>query len=59
MGNKYIEIDPGGSEDFITDGNDFQYTQDAIVLEELVDRIISMGKAKRQNTQISTEIKTE
>lgn len=59
MGNKYIEIEPGGSEDFIEEGSDFLYTQDAIVLEELVDRIISMGKAKRQNTQISTQTQTE
>ncbi len=46
MGNKYIEIEPGGSEDFIADDGEFSYTQDAIILEELVDRIISMGKAK-------------
>lgn len=48
MGNKYIEIEPGGSEDFIEENGDFLYTQDAIVLEELVDRIISLGKAKRK-----------
>lgn len=46
MGNKYIEIEPGGSEDFIEDGGEFSYTQDAIILEELIDRIISLGKAK-------------
>ena len=59
MGNKYIEVEPGGSEEFIEEGNDFLYTQDAIVLEELVDRIISMGKAKRQNTQVSTDTQME
>lgn len=48
MGSKYIEIEPGGSEDFISDGEEFLYTQDAIVLEELIDRIISLGKAKRK-----------
>lgn len=47
MGNKYIEIEPGGSEEFIENEGEFFYTQDAIVLEELVDRIISLGKAKR------------
>ena len=47
MGNKYIEIEPGGSEDFIEDKGDFSFTQDAIILEELVDRILSLGKAKR------------
>lgn len=49
MGKKYIEIEPGGSEDILKDEDEFAYTQDAMVLEELIDRIISIGKAKRQN----------
>lgn len=49
MGNKYIEIEPGGSEDILVDGSEFTYTQDAMVLEELIERIIGIGKAKRQN----------
>ncbi len=48
MGAKYIEIEPGGSEDFIPKGGEFSYTQDAMVLEELLDRIVSMGKANRK-----------
>lgn len=60
MGNKYIEIEPGGSEDYIADNGYFSFTQDAMVLEELVERIISLGKAKRQaaapnNTQLKEE----
>ncbi len=51
MGNKYIEIEPGGSEDFILDGGEFSYTQDAMVLEELLDRIIAIGKSKNKNSQ--------
>ena len=47
LGSKYIEIEPGGSEDFITEGNEFSYTQDAMVLEELIERVISMAKAKK------------
>lgn len=54
MGNKYIEIEPGGSEEYIGDNGEFFYTQDAIVLEELVDRIISLGKAKRKETTAPT-----
>ena len=49
MGAKYIEIEPGGSEDILTNGSEFAYTQDAMVLEELVERIIGIGKAKRQD----------
>ena len=48
MGNKYIEIDVGGSEDMLNEGDEFSYTQDAMVIEELVDRIISLGKANRK-----------
>ena len=47
-GNKYVEIDPGGSEDFLQPDSEFVYTQDAMVLEELIDRVISLGKAKRK-----------
>ena len=39
MGAKYIEIEPGGSEDYLQPGGEFSYTQDAMVIEELVDRI--------------------
>lgn len=49
MGAKYIEIEPGGSEDNLAPGGEFSYTQDAMVLEELIERIIGIGKAKRQN----------
>lgn len=47
MGSKYIEIEPGGSEDYLPAGGEFSYTQDAMVLEELLDRIVSIGKANR------------
>ncbi len=49
MGAKYIEIEPGGSEDMIPAGGEFSYTQDAMVLDELLDRIVSIGKANRKD----------
>ena len=48
MGSKYIEIEPGGSEDMLSPGDEFAYTQDAMVIEELLDRIVGIGKANRQ-----------
>jgi len=51
IGGKYIEIDVGGSEEYIPFGGQISYTQDAMVLEELLDRIISIGKAKRKAVQ--------
>lgn len=51
MGNKYIEIEPGGSEDYILDNGEFSYTQDAIVMEELLDRIVAIGKSKNKKSE--------
>ena len=55
MGKKYIEIDVGSSEDYIEAGGEFEYTQDAMVLEELLDRIVSMGKANRKNDKLAKQ----
>ena len=56
MGSKYIEIEPGGSEDFIENNGEFSYTQDAMVLEELLDRIIAIGKAKNNKNDIKENV---
>lgn len=53
MGGKYIEIEPGGEEEYFKPNDEFSYTQDAMVIEELVDRIISIGKANRSKKQVS------
>ena len=53
LGNKYIEIEPGGDEEYLKPNEEFSYTQDAMVIEELVDRIISIGKAKRSKNNVA------
>ena len=58
MGKKYIEIEPGGSEEFLSDGSEFNYTQDAMVLPELVDRIISLAKSKKKKATQTSENET-
>lgn len=57
IGGKYVEIEVGGSEEYLKAGDSISYTQDAMVLEELLDRIISLGKAKR--TQPAKDNKKE
>lgn len=59
MGDKYIEIEPGGSEEYIEEQGEFNYTQDAMVLEELIDRVISLGKAKRKNNNQQNSANTK
>lgn len=46
IGGKYVEIEVGGAEEMIQKNGTIEYTQDAMVLEELLDRIISIGQGK-------------
>jgi len=56
LGGKYVEIEIGGEEEYLKDGSTMSYTQDAMVLEELLDRIIAMGRSSRaQNKENSKE----
>lgn len=47
LGAKYIELKPGGDERILKPGGEISYTQDAMVIEELMDMIIEQAKAKR------------
>lgn len=47
LGAKYIELKPGGDDSVLVAGQEIAYTQDAMVLEDLVDMIIQQAKAKR------------
>lgn len=44
LGSKYISVEPGGDEGFLATGDYFSYTQDAMVINELLDRIVAIGK---------------
>ncbi|KAF0221483.1 MAG: ABC-type transport system involved in resistance to organic solvent periplasmic [Rhodospirillaceae bacterium] len=47
LGAKYIEIGPGGDDRPLKDGDNIIYTQDSMVIEDLLELIIVQGKGKR------------
>lgn len=47
FGGKFIVLEPGGEETPMQNGTKITFTQDAVVVSELLDLIISEGKAKR------------
>lgn len=47
LGSKYIEIQPGGAEDMLENGQRIDYTQGSVVIEELLAKIVAQAKAKR------------
>lgn len=40
LGEQYIGLDPGGSEDYLSDGDELIHTQSALVLEQIVGQFL-------------------
>ena len=53
LGGKYIGIGPGGSETFLQDGGQIEFTQSAIVLESLVNKFFANMASKGPDEQKS------
>jgi phospholipid/cholesterol/gamma-HCH transport system substrate-binding protein len=49
LGGKYIAIGPGGSETYLKNGSQIQFTQSAIVLENLVNKLFANFAGGRGN----------
>lgn len=47
LGSKHIEIMPGGDEEILESGDDISYTQDAVILSELMNKVISYMREKK------------
>ncbi|MDH5750556.1 MAG: MlaD family protein [Rhodospirillales bacterium] len=50
FGDKYVVLEPGGEEEYLKNGGRITFTQDAVIVSELLELIISQGKASRQKT---------
>ena len=49
FGSKFVPLEPGGDFDYLVNGDEIQFTQDSVVVEDLLELIISQGKAKLQS----------
>jgi phospholipid/cholesterol/gamma-HCH transport system substrate-binding protein len=45
FGTKYIELQPGGSLDALKSGGRIGFTQDSVIIEELIGKIVEQAKA--------------
>lgn len=50
LGAKYIELQPGGSETSLTSGSRITFTQDALLVDDLLERILAQAQAKARAT---------
>ena len=47
IGSKYIELLPGGELDIMQNGDYFLYTQDVLLLDELLERFLTIMRTKK------------
>jgi phospholipid/cholesterol/gamma-HCH transport system substrate-binding protein len=55
LGAKYVGLDPGGSETYLTAGSQIENTQSAMVLEKLINRLFSAIAGKGGDSDSSKE----
>ena len=44
FGKKFILIELGGSENYMKDGDNFSFTEDSIVIEDLLEKLLKLEK---------------
>jgi phospholipid/cholesterol/gamma-HCH transport system substrate-binding protein len=59
LGGKYVGIGPGGSETFLKEGGQIEFTQSAIVLESLVNKFFANMASKGSDEPKSDAPKAE
>ncbi|RED49950.1 MlaD family protein [Aestuariispira insulae] len=47
FGGKYIRIEPGAELDMLMDGDPFEFVQDSVIMEELLELIITRAEERR------------
>lgn len=48
FGGKYIRVEPGAEYDLLENGDIFEFTQDSIIIEELLEKIVLLGEERRE-----------
>jgi len=49
FGNKFLSVEVGGSENYMKDGDKFSYSEDSILIEELLRKIINIGAKNKKS----------
>lgn len=55
LGGKYIKIEPGGEEEVFEAGDYFEYVQDAIIFEQLLEKIVLDAEYRKSKARETTK----
>lgn len=56
FGQKYVEIHPGGDFEMLSNGQRVSYSQDSVVLESLLNQIVSRAKAAQESAAANEDL---
>lgn len=59
LGAKHIEIVPGADEEYCVSGGELEYTQDALILSELMDKVNAYMREKKKKEESDTSENSE
>lgn len=48
LGSQFVGLEPGGDEEYLTQGSEIEYTQPALVLEKIIGRFITNFTNKKE-----------
>ena len=51
LGGKYVKLDIGGSEEMLEPGRSFEYVQDSVIVEALLEKVILWAEARREKAR--------
>ena len=57
LGSKYIELQPGGSEQMIGPDERLAYTQDSLIVDDLLARILAQAKSRAAHARDAAQTK--
>ena len=49
FGKKYLSIEPGGMDEYLRNDDNLSFTEDSILIQDLLNRIIEIGEIKKGN----------
>lgn len=55
FGSKFVILEPGGEEDVLLSGDTITFTQDAMIVSDLLDQIIEQGERTTKATALAQE----
>jgi len=55
FGSKFVNLEPGGEEKFLTPGAMITFTQDALIVSDLLDMIIAQGEKKVKEAALTKQ----